>query len=333
MNLNKMFVPAANVATGIINSRARLNTGTHCNYKCPFCYYIDSLDDVKPFNDILKDIEFIKESNINEIDLSGGESSIHNRWFDILDACSSFDNISTLSNGSMFQDIEFLKKSQKHGLNEILFSLHGWDSISHDKSVGHVGAFKDIMQSIKNANMLNIIVRINCTVSMNFEPVAYYTLINSLKIKQLNLLPLNYWGVGHQKVIDYNVVSRKIHTVIDNVSKSLNINVRYIPFCYMRGYEKYTVGTYQHIYDLKDWNFCTWNNLSNNKMTSYEQGLLRRDSYTKPKDCLSCKHLFICDGVENKLIDTFIPLPEDGQKIKNIMEYRNGIINFNTNTQ
>ena len=66
-----------------INNRAKLDTGTHCNYKCDFCYYKTQLDVVTNLDVIKGRIDYLVECGITEVDLSGGESSIHKEWFDI----------------------------------------------------------------------------------------------------------------------------------------------------------------------------------------------------------------------------------------------------------
>ena len=67
-----------------ICERAKLDTGTHCNYRCEFCYYKTQLNDVTEFNIIKDRIDYLVACGITEVDLSGGESSIHKQWFDIL---------------------------------------------------------------------------------------------------------------------------------------------------------------------------------------------------------------------------------------------------------
>ena len=60
-------------------NRAKLDTGTMCNYNCQFCYYTDKscLDDL---DTIIQRVDYLVECGITEVDLSGGESSIHPNW-------------------------------------------------------------------------------------------------------------------------------------------------------------------------------------------------------------------------------------------------------------
>ena len=240
-------------------NRAKLDTGTFCNYDCEFCYYQGDLDKVTNLPTIKRRIDILHKYGINEVDLSGGESSVHKQWFDILDYCNDrFDHISTLSNGWAFAKEAFLIKSKERGLKEILFSVHGYDEKSHDDIVRRRGGWRKILKAIELAHKHNIIVRINCTVYQgNYNGLLeYHNIIKKLQPLEVNFLTLNYW-VNNQyaEPIDYIKVTDNIKTCIDNIKDHVKyINVRYTPYCYMKGYEEYVCNHYQHIYDRYDWN-------------------------------------------------------------------------------
>ena len=318
-----------------ICNRAKLDTGTHCNYDCKFCYYTTQLH-VKTEFDIIKErIDYLVDCGITEVDLSGGESSIHRDWFNILDYCKSKDlKISTLSNGFKFANYDFLKKSKEHGLEEILFSVHGYDDESHDELVGRKKGFKNIKQAINNAHDLGILVRINCTVTKeNYEglPTKFVELMKELKPFEVNFLTLNYWDdASGQQCIDYATVTPYIHRAIDALDVEI-INVRYTPYCFMKGYEQHVCNYYQHIYDVYDWNIAVYNMDIDPKVYKadrlnalYESARSNRMlTYRKDKDCLKCKHYFICDGVEQQISDVDL-VPEQGDKIVDVNFYRKG---------
>jgi MoaA/NifB/PqqE/SkfB family radical SAM enzyme len=318
-----------------VNNRAKLDTGTHCNYDCSFCYYKTQLN-VKTEFDIIKErIDYLVDCGITEVDLSGGESSIHKNWFDILDYCKSKGlKISTLSNGFKFAKREFLEKSKEHGLEEILFSVHGYDDESHDALVGRKHGFKNIKRAIANAHDLDILVRINCTVTMdNCEglPSKFVELMDELKPFEVNFLTLNYWDdADEQKCIDYSVVTPYIQQAIDKLNVEV-INVRYTPYCFMKGYEQYVCNYFQHIYDIYDWNIAVYDmkidpdEYKKDKLGAlYEAATTNRmQSYYKKPECIKCKHYFICDGIENQIKDIEV-YPEDGERITQVNFYRKG---------
>lgn len=318
-------------------NRAKLDTGTFCNYDCEFCYYQGQLHIKTDFETIRKRIDVLHGYGISEVDLSGGESSVHKDWFKILKYCNDrFDNISTLTNGRKFANEKFLIESKAAGLKEILFSVHGYDATSHDEIVRRDGAWKNIMKAVELAHKHDIVVRINCTVyQRNIDGLLmYHEVIKSLKPIEVNFLTLNYWvNNNHADPIDYKLATDNIKSCIDNIKDHVRyINVRYTPYCYMKGYEKYVCNQFQHIYDLYDWNKEVYNydiDVSR-KYTDKEKidmaygaaEALRMKDYKKPPACLSCKYLYVCDGVENE-VDKFMPLPDSGKKITQVNAFRN----------
>jgi MoaA/NifB/PqqE/SkfB family radical SAM enzyme len=320
-----------------ICQRAKLDTGTHCNYRCEFCYYKTQLNDVTEFAVIRQRIDYLVACGIKEVDLSGGESSIHKQWFDILDYCKSKDlKISCLSNGYKFANKEFIAKSKEHGLDEILFSVHGYDKESHNILVGHRKGFENIVEAIKNAHELGIVVRVNCTVThKNYKslPTKFVALMQELKPYEVNFLTLNYWDdAGIQETIDYGQVTPYVHQAIDLLKDTVDIiNVRYTPYCFMKGYEQYVCNYYQHIYDVYDWNIAVYNGdidpavyRADPHKALYDAAAFKRNrTYYKTADCLQCKHYYICDGVEKQIKDIKLQ-PEPGNKIDQVNFYRKG---------
>jgi len=320
-------------------TRARLDTGTFCNYDCEFCYYKDMLDIKTPWEIVKKRIDHLLAYGIKQVDLSGGESSVSPDWFKILDYCSDkFEHISCLSHGGKFANLEFLKESQEHGLKEILFSLHGATAETHDLITGRKGSFDRILRGIHNAKSLGMIVRTNATVYYrNYHQLEneYADLINSIMPVETNFLTLNYWGdfnVIEFKNISYKDMANGIKKCIDKLKNGIEINVRYAPFCYMEGYEKYVAGTYQHIYDVRDWNreMYTYTLDVSKEYTPEEKiknaydacSTHRNRFYKKSLDCVKCKHFYICDGIEKEISDYTPAIPAPGEKIKQVNYYR-----------
>lgn len=320
-------------------NRARLNSGTFCNYDCEFCYYKDQLDVKTPWEMVKARIDHMLAYGITEVDISGGEGSVDPNWFTILDYCKDkFESISCLSHGGKFANMDFLKESRDRGLKEILFSLHGATAEVHDTITGRKGSFDRIIRGINNAKELGMIVRTNTTVYYrNYHQLEHEhsALINSIMPVESNFITLNYWG-------DYNVIDFKnasyadmtdaIKRCIDNLNNGIEVNVRYVPYCYMKGYEKYVAGTYQHIYDVRDWNRELYSYLVDvsKEYTTDEKLRMAYDScdkdrsmfYKKSASCVKCKYFYICDGIEKEVAETTPCLPEPGDKIKQINFYR-----------
>jgi radical SAM protein with 4Fe4S-binding SPASM domain len=328
----------------IRNNRARLDTGPLCNYDCEFCYYRHRLSEKTSFEVVKSRADRIHRYGIKEIDLSGGESSVSPDWFKILDYCrEKFDYISCLSHGGKFANLKFLKKSYEHGLREILFSLHGSNSEVHNSITNRKGSFERIVQAINNAKELGMVVRVNCTVyEKNYKllPTEYVDLINKLEPLEVNFISLNYWEDVQLKYdkdyisrVDYKDITDHIKKCIDGIQKIKYINVRYTPYCFMQGYEKYVCGQYAHIYDVFDWNKGIYGddgteeylNCTNEEKLIQAHKSAENDRlafYSKDKECLKCKYFYICDGVENELFKTTKVNPVPGEKIIHVNYFR-----------
>jgi MoaA/NifB/PqqE/SkfB family radical SAM enzyme len=311
-----------------INSRAKLDTGKLCNYSCDFCYYKNHLTERDTLKQITDRVDYMVAYGIEEIDLSGGESSVEPNWFKILEYCQNkFKKISCLSHGGKFSNKEFIKKSYDLGLREILFSLHATDPKIHDAIVGRVGAFDNIQLAISNAHNLGIEVRLNTTIcNLNYNNIDP-KIIKKVNPTQINFIALNYWRDNADAApIDYSIVCDYVKGYIDQLKNYMQVNARYFPFCYMEGYTQYVLGHYQHIYDLKDWNKAVYNGtLDVSKLYSHKEKVnqcveeaerLRLQSYFKTNKCTGCKYFFVCDGIENELQGHVEPAPLDGDKIR-----------------
>jgi len=313
-----------------INNRAKLDTGKLCNYKCEFCYYKKHLTERDDLKVITDRVDYLLSYGIEEIDLSGGESSVEPNWFKILEYCSGkFKRISCLSHGGKFSNFDFAQRSYDLGLREILFSLHGTSPDIHDLIVGKSGAFDNLMKAISNAKKLGIEIRLNTTIyDLNYDNINT-ALIKSINPSQINFIALNYWRDNSDfKIIDYPVVCNFVKKYIDELRDSTEVNARYFPYCYMDGYEHYIKNHYHHIYDMKDWNKAVYSETLDTSIPyTHEQKVdqcfaeaerIRLQSCFKTQSCTKCKYFFVCDGIENQLKDHVSPNPIDGEKIKKI---------------
>lgn len=330
INYNKFSFKDIYYPNEPICRRAKVDIGLRCNANCGFCYYKHNLNDKELSFDIIKSrIDFLSKYT-DDFDISGGEPTIHSKFFDIIKYCKSksentnSSKVSCLTNGIKFQDIEFMKKAQQSGLSEILFSLHSVNEI-HDNLTGIKGSFDKILKSINNAKELGIKVRINAVVTNSnykFIDNLYFDLLENINPFELNFLPLNYFSdAENNEKIDYNILLEPIKKFILK-SKIKYINVRYVPYCFMIGFEKHVVGYFQHIYDIYDWNSALYDYLEptlDNMINCCKNA--REHHYYKNKDCFKCKYFNICDGVEKQIKDIKLN-PIIDNKITNIIEFR-----------
>jgi MoaA/NifB/PqqE/SkfB family radical SAM enzyme len=350
MSIQKSSTIAFKPSTEKRSTRAYIDTGKFCNYDCEFCYYKDQLD-------VRDDLELIKsrikraaDYGMKSIEFCGGESTAEPNWFKFLEYAveCGFKSISVVTNGSLLAKPEFISKSHLMGLTEVLFSLHGSNKDQHDKIVGRVGSFTRILKAIHNAKELNIPVRLNCTVT----DANHMSLVNEYSelIKAINPLEVNFIAVKYNldntdfREVQYSEIIESIKSAIDILNCAVKyINVRFVPFCLMQGYERHNVNHYQQIYDVYDWNRGTYEEKYDASFHSEEEqtkndfkaaAKFRIDGYYKNDSCKECKNFYICDGIDNKLKgQELMPIP--GKKILDPNHYRKDFyadVNFNLNS-
>ena len=306
------------------DERIKIDTGFACNAKCYFCYYRSHLKD--PFlelSEIKKQIFHAKQMNFKQVEFSGGESTYHPKWFDMLEIAQKLNLKSSLvSNGLLLSNYDFIKKSYNLGLKEVLFSVHGYKE-NHDKMIGVEGAFEKIIQAIKYSKELGILPRINITVNlMNIKviPNIVNYLLN-IGVYQFNFIEINN---SHEAF----KTARKQHSEIYNSFKELEpifdkiietykrddcLNIRYLPYCKINEkYHKYMKNYIHHWFDHFDWNplFVHRTDFTTDKIKTWKKRDLSvfikqlkatRDYwYYKDEDCESCKFNGVCDGYKKQ---------------------------------
>lgn len=329
-------------------SRAQIYVGFQCHQKCGFCYYKYKCNEpMFSLEFIKKEIDFLLEYGIKDIEITGGEPSEHLQLRDIckyIKYKSPKTKIAIITNGGLFSSNVW------DLIDEVLISYHiSKNDINIDKNFFPLGstynkAYKTILKAREN----NVLIRTNTTLgTFNLNGLDY--IIDDLidfKPTIINFLPVNIFdqAINMDDFIDYDLLRQKIKLAIDKIKYALPntlIFVRYMPFCDMDGYEQYIVGNLQHIYDWFDWcreldgpNYLTFLQELNINDTLRKFKPLHYDSidyalytqktlYTKTAKCLKCKFQIICDGVENihanKLIKFVRSSP--GKIITNFMEY------------
>ena len=326
--------------------RGQIYVGFKCHQRCGFCYYKHSCNDpMFSFEKVKKQIDFEYEYGIREFEITGGEPAEYEQLNSICQYIKLKDSsckIAIITNGSLWKsDIWKL-------IDEVLVSYHlGKNDKDYNKQMFPLGSTYDkVAKTIEKARQNNVFLRTN-TVLGTFNIQHINSIVDDLiefKPSIVNFLPVNLFDQAKDMVqfIDYKLFRMQIKQAIDRLTAEgiNNINVRYMPFCEMEGYEQYVVGTLQHIYDSHDWNRELGGteilNMIDNKeyylskfgkygSTSIDKSLeIRKTTYSKTRECLTCKYNILCDGVErtkDNMLEKYI-VPSHGKIIKNILNYR-----------
>lgn len=325
-----------------LTERSRLFIGYLCNINCRFCFYKD-MPHVDIKDKIYQQLDWGKSYGIKDWDISGGEPSLLSYWFRLLEDMKEmgFRNIACITNGYKFSDIDFLKKSMDCGLNELLFSLHGKDPQSHDRMTGVKGSYRKICRAIMNAMYQGIKIRINVVVAKdNYKDIPFIAeFVNRIEPEAFNILPFRLENTApKENALRFKDAMPCIKDAIDILNKKIKITVRYVPFCVMRGYEKYVAMYLQRMFDEYEWSEYT---IRNFESARYNRNIPELDCKTDKwkleieamhrsikhvadhsLKCLSCKYLHVCEGIWYSYaniwgVDEFKPVK--GEKIERIL--------------
>jgi len=317
-----------------ITRKVKLDVGKKCNAGCFFCYYKSELNSpMKTLGVLKKEIDLMKSMRFEEIELSGGEPTIHPDFIEIIKYIDSIGLKASFVTNAFELNLNVLKELKPY-LNDILISIQGYQE-NHNKILRLPEAYNNILEVIDACNNLDIPVRINTTVHKNnIDNLLYiYEDIKS-KVRTWNLIPINYWDDARKlkREMPYEKISEVLEKIYERVmnsvatefitgvgqkstpvmlqhnSNQLNLNIRYYPLCKIDPKYKHFVKNYWHqYYDKEDWHpfFMDTKDLISHKQECFIQEvkscyirdlLQKRKPYYKDKACLNCPDFIICDG-------------------------------------
>ncbi len=313
--------------------RARIFTGTICNARCEFCYYVRSgLKERRTTANIKRQIDIAHRAGMTALDFSGGEPTLIPEITDLIHYARQlgFKTVCIVTNGQKLANKEFCMRLIDAGLNDILFSIHAATAPAYER-LTHT-SFDKLMRGITHIVDSEIAFRVNCTVTKaNYRELAQLArLYVQLHPLQANLIMFNDWETADTVATRFAAwgadVAPYIQEAIDIMRGYVKyINVRYIPFCFMRGYERYVCNYPQKIHDPFEWSQRLLARLNAQRilplaayyaylgyemlrqhprpkanLAEYAEDIcvqLRRATYIKPPPCHSCQYDLICDGL------------------------------------
>lgn len=295
-------------------NRTRLFTGFSCNYDCKFCFY-KGCEEINQ-GIIEKQIQMFKKYGVKDIDLSGGEPTILPKWFDLLaELKKSFRNICVITNCSKTSDFDFLKKSVERGLNEILLSIHGTKRV-HDRMTRKDGSWKKTIDTLENAERLEIKTKINTVVTKDNYKILpeIIKMVNNYNIKNYNFIPFRIHKEGKDSLdncIDFTSISPYISQSIDMLNSGIIPRIRYMPYCVIKDKAKYVTSFISRLVDENEWSVYLQNIVEKIIKESTKEEINTKDKWENEIyalknisseatiykfSCAKCKYFLICGG-------------------------------------
>lgn len=248
------------------SERVDIRLGYQCNARCRFCYYQHSVketgEDPSTY-EVMRILKMLRKEGATEIEFTGGEPTLREDLVELVYYAKSlgFTNVSILTNGLRLEDPGYSKRLIDAGVNDFLFSIHGHTEQLHDSQTQVRGSFRKILKSIENIKSHSVRCRSSTTISgLNYQNVA--EIIEILIKFDMNCIQLSIFCPTIQATEANKKVFAKYSDMMEFVKKAIDQNkdilpplsVKYVPFCFMKGYENYVMNLYQQSFDPDDWN-------------------------------------------------------------------------------
>lgn len=211
-----------------------------CNFNCKHCYSNDIRNSFSEMNtdEVYKTLEVLKKENVDMITFGGGESLLRKDIWDILKRCNELNlNYRIISNGFAI-DNEICYKLRQLNISELLISLDGSKSLTHDLFRNMKGSFKAVISAIKSAQNVGIKVMILTNINkINYKEIYdMCKLIDKLNVFAWRINELKDLGNYKKNIRELTLNKQEIkkcHNIILNYEFSSNCEILFDSiFCY-----------------------------------------------------------------------------------------------------
>ncbi|ROR29708.1 radical SAM protein [Inmirania thermothiophila] len=319
-----------------ITKRFDLNVGKRCNERCSFCYYLREIESGDTRDLTTEQIKAVlrvgRSRGKTRVDLTGGEPTIRRDLPEIIRYAREigYETCCIITNGLVTAQKAKLAALVDAGLNDILVSLHAWDAATHDALVRVPGAHSKVLQTIENAIALGLRPRVNHVVnSHNHRDVEHLVeLLSPYRLGALNFIVFNPTrdAVRAEEGLTatYSEIARYLRPALERGARHFDaVNVRHMPFCFLKGHEPRVKTMWQLQYERAEWDWCLdiihkrgllfmyaaatagailmWRHprlwRSPSRLHDALQFARIRNDRMQPPPCRSCRLRFICDGI------------------------------------
>lgn len=317
-------VPSLTKGLRQLTRRGVLWVGLHCNVRCKFCYDENvpaSQKEWVSLDQIEQAFQKFGRAYANEyVDLMGGEPTLHPKILEIVRAARRAGLMPTIiTHGMGLERAEFVRELQAAGIHDFLVSVHAVGSLVHEIHGGGTDNFDRQLRGLRNLRDAGIPFRFNCTVIRdNLEQLNSVAELAAREgARVLNFLTFNpyfEWSAKvdipfqarHSEAAGY--IKQAIQTCESN---GVECNVRYMPICMLRGFEKNAYTGYQLPYDTHEWDYNSWYDRRSQarpdaswylEASSVQQ---QRYNYVYADACQECSAKAICDGFSSQYLARF----------------------------
>ena len=221
-----------------------------CNNMCLFCVQGKKREKYLQKEPVLlrRELERGFAEGGRELVLTGGEPTLHRDFLGVIrDAKKTgYRNIQIQSNGRMFRYPDFCRAAADAGATEASPALHGSRAEIHDFLTGVPGAFRDTVKGIANLKKAGFRVLTNTVITKpNTQDLpSIARLLAALGADQLQFAFVHILGSAAANakwlIPKKTVIEPYVKRGLDiGAAAGLRVMTEAIPYCFMRGYEKF----------------------------------------------------------------------------------------------
>jgi MoaA/NifB/PqqE/SkfB family radical SAM enzyme len=281
-----------------------------CNCRCIMCSTglqidrsIGSTDyqAIRPFNEVLKDIDKAKDLNVGGIAFSGGEATLRTDLPDLARYARSvgLKDVEVQSNGKMYSYKEYCQKLINAGVNHFVVSFHSHIESVHDYIMGTPGTYKQALQGIKNLNELKQIVKINIVITKhNYKTLEeHIRFLLDYDIAEFRLTMTMIEGNVKKNPLE---VVEKMSVIAPHLCRALDIAKGKVD-CFV--YNMVPCLMPDHVRYINDMGRLDTLLVGPDFESSLDES--RKNRKVKSDKCTQCKYDNVCYGVWKEYADVF----------------------------
>lgn len=244
--------------------------GFACNERCRFCYYLESIESGTTENRTTEqNKKQIREGRKifgkSQIEFTGGEATIRPDFPELVAYAKElgYEEISLITNGLKMSHLHYCQKLVEAGLNDVLFSFHSYDPAKHDWLTQIPGSHRRLKQAVENMISLGVKIRFNSVItSENYKDLpAHLEFLCQFNPWSINLIMFNpseetagYNSHDAIRFTSYEEIGRHVSEAITQFRDRVPVlNIRFMPFCFLKGHEAHVRNYWQAIYEAKEW--------------------------------------------------------------------------------
>ncbi len=237
-----------------------------CNIKCKFCYYYQVSDrEHRPIEDLKAEMNLFRNHyHLEYVDISGGEPTIYKHIRPLVEHCAAIGLLPTIITNGQRPDV--VDELIDLGLEDVLISIHGYRD-DCNRAMNKKDAYDRIVQCVDKLKARGFSFRTNSTmISYNYKnlPKLADELVE-LGPRIVNFISFNpHEGTDWAKEehvdfqVRYSELAPYVKEAIDRLmAAGVWPNVRYIPLCQLKGYEKHVCNLHQWQWDPYEWEYLS----------------------------------------------------------------------------